>query len=426
MSNNKRTRISRKSKVVVVARKGPNNKKKSNEIGLLGRALRNLGALGGGAVGGLFGAPTAGASTGHGLGAAVSKWLGAGDYEVAKNSIVQRASNNIPMMHKTNQSVIIRHREFIAPINGSTNFAVQGAYTLNPGLPATFPWLAPIAARFQEYEFKGVVFHYVPTSGTFNGSTAALGSVMMQTTYRATDTSPVDKAEMMNEYWACEVVPYDTMAHPIECDPKENPFAVHYVRTAGIASGEPLMYDMAKTFIATQGMADNAVVGDLWVTYEVELKKPLVASPVIASPDYGAYWFAGGTSSSFFAGTPATRQGGLDLGVVFTTGKIITFPPGSGTYTIVVSLQGTNLTHATSLSWAGLTYVNCAAWAFDGFNSTVGTTITGTNPTASRLVISQGFRNLDPALPCSLEFPNATIASGSVTGVSVTITRSVL
>lgn len=425
MSNNKRMRNPRKSKVVIVARKGSNKTKKSNEVGLLGRALRNLGALGGGAVGGLFGAPTAGASTGHGLGAAVSKWLGAGDYEVARNSIVQRASNNIPMMHKTNQSVIIRHREFVAPITGSTAFAVQGAYTLNPGLAATFPWLAPIASRFQEYEFKGVVYHYVPTSGTFNGSTAALGSVMMQTTYRATDTSPTDKAEMMNEYWACEVVPYDTMAHPIECDPKENPFAVHYVRTAGIPSGEPLMYDMAKTFIATQGMADNSVVGDLWVTYEVELKKPLVASPVITAPDYGGYWFSGGTSSSFFSGTPITRVGGQDLGIVFTTAKIITFPPGSGVYNVTVSLIGTSLTNATSLSWAGLTYTNVKTWAYDGFNTTTGTTITGTNPVANRLTITQGFQNLDPNLPCSLEFPTASITTGTILGVSVTITRSV-
>jgi membrane-bound metal-dependent hydrolase YbcI (DUF457 family) len=143
-----------------------------------------------------------GGSAGHGLGAALSKWLGYGDYTVAKNSIVQRSSASIPVMHSANQSVVIRHREFVTSIQGSTAFTVQNQLVLNPGILETFPWLSGIADRFQEYKVLGLVYHYVPTSGTFNGSSAALGSVMFQTTYRATDTAPTSKAEMLNEYWA--------------------------------------------------------------------------------------------------------------------------------------------------------------------------------------------------------------------------------
>ena len=59
---------------------------------------------------------------------------------------------------------------------------------------------------------------------------------------------------MINEYCSNEVVPMETMAHPVECDPKENPFNVQYVRTLAVAPGETqLMYDLGVTHVATSG-----------------------------------------------------------------------------------------------------------------------------------------------------------------------------
>jgi hypothetical protein len=241
----------------------------------------------------------------------VSKWLGSGDYTVKTNSIVSKSSQGIPMMHSTNNSVVIRHKEFISTITGSTAFAVDQVQ-INPGLPGAFPWLSTIASSFQQYKFKGLVYHYIPTSGSAVSSTnPALGAVMMQTSYRSNDTEPASKAELLNEYYASESVPSETFCHPIECSPVENPFSIHYVRTTDLpVTDSPLMYDLGVLFTATQGMpAAGNVVGDLWASYEVELYKPIVASQVTStfpSAYYCVDVITSGVSNLSCFGVPTT------------------------------------------------------------------------------------------------------------------------
>jgi hypothetical protein len=221
-----------------------------------------------------------GSSIGHSAGAGLSKWLGFGDYTVSRNTLVT-PSGQIPAMHKNAQSIRVMHKEFLGTIQGSTTFTVQKELTLNPGLVSTFPWLSKLSSSFLQYEIKGMMFHYVPTSGNFVSSSPALGAVMIQTSYRSNEPAPSSKSEMLNEYWSSESVPSEPFHHAIECDPKENPFQIHYVRGAAPPTGDsPLLYDIGRTFVATEGMAGTSTVGDLWVTYDIELKKPVVASDI--------------------------------------------------------------------------------------------------------------------------------------------------
>lgn len=255
-------------------RRMKSTKRPEDKVTALGKALRSLGGLGGQMLGGALGNATVGGAAGTAIGAQLSRWLGQGDYAISKNSIIKPT---VPEMHRTGQSVLIRHREYICEVIGSPGFTVQRVLPINPGLEETFPWLSGVAAQFQQYKILGMVYHYVPTSGAISSS-QALGSVMLQTTYRATDSAPSSKVEMMNEYWAVEGVPSTDIVHGLECDPKENPFSVHYVRSAGVgATDNLLMYDLGKTFLATQGQATSGVVlGDLWATYEIELIKPVI------------------------------------------------------------------------------------------------------------------------------------------------------
>lgn len=268
--------------------KRKNKKKKSSqnksELTRLGAALRMLGGLGGAAVGGLVGQPGVGQNMGTSLGASVSRWLGSGDYTVSSNSLTKLSPNGtIPAMHSDNQTVVVRHKEYLGPVRGSTAFTVSPGYVLNPGNRSTFPWLCDIASRYSEYRFRGVIFHYVSTSGSVASSTnPAIGTVMMQTSYRASEAAPSSKMEMLNEYWACASAPNTSFCHPIECDPKENPFSIHYVRSSNTPVDSRLMYDMGTVWVATEGMpAHNNIVGDLWVTYEVELRKPVLVSDAV-------------------------------------------------------------------------------------------------------------------------------------------------
>jgi hypothetical protein len=407
----------------------PKTKKKAvkdKEIGRLGQALRTLGSIGGGMAGNLIGQPALGSRTGHALGASVSRWLGSGDYTVSSNSLV--ASGSVPMMHKDQQSVIIRHKEYLGAVTSSTTFNAQYNFVINPGNGQTFPWLSKIASSFQEYRIRGMVFHYVPSSGDAVSSTnPALGTVMFHTSYRSTDNPPTSKIEMLNEYWATENVPSQPFAHPIECDPKENPFNVQYVRSVSLPTTEnQLMYDLGVTTVATQGMQTSGnPVGDIWISYEVELKKPLIYSSVTSRISYFKLIADAATTSDLFAGTQ-TISSYSNMGVtVPSTGKVITIPAGlTGTFTLVLSFYPSAQFSAASLPNSAVSVFNCtettALWSQSASVQRLYSNLTGTGTQSGHVVYATGFTKTDPGL-ATITFPvfTWTLTSGSVTSCLV-------
>ena len=281
------------------------------------------------------------------------------------------------MMHNGGQSVVIRHKEYLGEIKGSTTFAVQHVYDINPGISYTFPWLADVAANFQEYRIKGMVFHYVPTSGSaISGTNPAIGSVMIQTSYRATEAQPASKVEMMNEYWATESAPNEAFCHPIECDPKENPFNVQYVRNGTLPATEnQLMYDLGRTFVATSGQpATGNVVGDLWVSYEIELKKPQVTSTVVSRGSNFNLSVGPTISTTAWFGT-STAQQRLGGNIACTAlNNVLTFPKGTlGLFMIVVKITASGLFTAASLAGAPVIAPADSAAEVPPFPNTYGT-----------------------------------------------------
>jgi len=331
--------------------------RKKSEITELGRALRALGGFGGGLAGGMLGQSALGTTAGTGLGAAISRWLGQGDYIVKSNSLVNSLKPNgtIPSMHKNDQSVVVRHKEFVGELRGNTTFTNAFRYPLNPGVATTFPWLHTVAGQYSEYRIKGMVFHYIPTSGmSVASSNTALGSVMFQTSYRATETPPGSKLEMMNEYWATEGRPCDEICHPIESDPKENPFNVQYVRTSALAPSENiLMYDLGVTTVAVTGQQTaNTVLGDIWCTYEIELKKPrLIGLNTEGTRSVQVNGTVGITNTVPF-GTNATFSSTID-GTTFN-GTVLTFPANlDGEYLLAWTTSGFSSGSGLNITLAG-------------------------------------------------------------------------
>lgn len=311
-------------------------KSQKADITAVGRALRALGGAGGGYLGTMLGSTASGASIGHGLGAQLSRWLGQGDYSVSANTILkQSAAGHVPDMHKNGQSITVRHREFVTEVVGSSVYTVQKRLPINPGISTTFPWLSGIASQYSEYRVKGMVYHFVPTSGTAVGSTStALGSVMLQTSYRANEAAPAGKVELLNEYWSSEAMPCEEFCHPIECDPKENPFNVQYIRTADVPSTDNiLLYDLGTTTVATSGQqAVGTVLGDLWISYEIELRKPKLTD-------------ATGESTFVYKANSTLANGSLfgsALSVANNTYPVV-LTPASSTLTIGAGLSGTHI-----------------------------------------------------------------------------------
>lgn len=418
-----------KNKKILVQMKPAKNKSKQRaqpQVSAVGKALRMLGGVGGSSLGALIGVPGLGGAAGTSLGGALSKWLGAGDYTVSENSVVQKslkASSSIPMMHNDDQSIVVRHREYLGEVRSKGAFTVRQSYELNPGNQQTFPWLSGIAIRFQEYRIRGLVFHYIPSSGNAVSSTnAALGTVMLQTSYRATDAAPVSKVEMLNEYCSNEAVPSEPFAHPIECNPKENPFNVMYVRSGTVPTTDSkLMYDLGITHLAVSGQqADDNVMGDLWVSYEIELKKPLVSSNVTGAAKTANIQYVAGTitTTDFFNGSSSS---GGNLGIT-VSGKTVTFPKGAvGTYLIALRLSGAGTFSATTFT-NNQTYTDCTQAYYCRSVAYAGTNVTGTGVGA--MFILSACTISDPAVSATFTF-GTSAWTGTATTSELTVTQMV-
>jgi hypothetical protein len=417
-----------KRKSIRVQRRGNKNptKKVEKEISILGKAFRGLGQLGGSALGNFIGQSEAGGHAGKSLGASISKWLGSGDYTVTKNSLVnQVSSGSIPMMHNTGQSITVRHREYIAdvktgPVTGAFN--IGNSFVLNPGLEQSFPWLCTIAQQYQEYSWKGIVFHYVSTSGSSVGSTTtSLGSVMLHTDYRVTAPQPISKVELLNEYFASDAKPSENFVHPIECDPKENPYNVQYVRTGAVPAGEdPKTYDLGVVTVATAGgQAANVTVGELWVTYEIELKKPQVSGALgYSTPSYFGL-FNTGISGTATLGT--NRVSFVDnIGISIDPDGTITFPKGTvGGYALCWWFDQPGAAKTVNTFTTAVTNCNIVAPWFSSPNEAYikysNVVIDGGGPTVTALV-----KITDPNLNATVRLTNIAISTPTTVNLMIT------
>lgn len=214
----------------------------------------------------------------------------------------------------TSTGVRIRHREFLADIASSVEFAWDD-FHINPGLHKTFPWLSAIANRFESYVFHDLRFVYEPAV-----STSAGGSVMMAIDYDASDPGPETKPTLMAYKDAVRSAPWaQCVFHADRSDLHKA--KTSYVRGGSVASGDIKTYDVGNLFIATQGQDAtwNNTVGELYVEYDVELLTPQM-NDYSSSLDLVNYTGTGVTSDKFFGSkadlVPASN--GIQSNIPFT------------------------------------------------------------------------------------------------------------
>lgn len=268
-----------------------------------------------------------------------------------------------------------------------------------------------------------MVFHYVPSSGTaVSGTNSSLGTVMMQTSYRSTDLPPSSKVEILNEYWSTESVPSESFAHPIECNPAENPFNVQYIRTTGLPATEnQLMYDLGTTHLAVSGQqANDTVLGDLWISYEIELKKPVVASNV--SPR--SYLCQGLSTVATFAnlfGNMDFASGNLDI---VGSANTMTFPVGiTGQFYLTTNIAAdtpyfTNPVDTSTYltSWSNCTVVDLTTTGLNKFVTQ--TAVSGTLRAINNVVC---IRIEDSSVQASVVYPTWSAAAGVIARVHLLV-----
>jgi len=182
----------------------------------------------------------------------------------------RRRKTAAPKAVMKNGSLIVSHREYLSEVNGTAAFSLVSR-PINPGLPSTFPWLAPIAARYETYRFRSLKFCFETEAPT---STA--GAVMQAVDFDAADLAPPSKVVLMSYTDACRSAPWDDSTFST---PQHVMNVERYIRVGSLAANlDVKTYDVGNHFIATQGLAAPAVVGELYVEYVVELFTPQIQS----------------------------------------------------------------------------------------------------------------------------------------------------
>lgn len=333
---------------------------------------KGLFSTGGGILGGVVGGAP-GAALGAKIGEVLSNLTGFGDYEIEGNTLMGLTP---PEMKNSVGGYIVRHREFVTDIAPSTTFSNQ-SFRINPGISSSFPWLAQLAGSFEEYKLRGMVYEFksmASDSILSSGASTALGSVIMATQYNSLSAAFPNKKEMENYHFANSAKPSQSFMHPIECKQSLTAIDHLYVRdspsTTNLA-GDLRLYDAGNFQIATVGMQNaTGVIGELWVTYEIEFLKPrcrqfsledhysldTVTNAAPFGTTTGAHTFSG-------YGTNGIYQLNNIGGIINGAGTAYSFPNSisSGKFMIVYVVNGSS----AAVTLPTITYVNCST--YNGF-----------------------------------------------------------
>jgi hypothetical protein len=211
----------------------------------------------------------------------VGRALGMGAYTVANDIVDGGAGQDIPTFSSGPTSVVISHKEYITDIFGPENAGQfqNTPYSINPGLERTFPWLSQVAANYEEYTLHQCIFTFRSTVTDFVATNGQVGTVIMASQYNPTDAPFSSKQDAMEYDMAMSGKVSGNMLHGVECDPAQLSGAPgKYVRAGPVRSDDDLkQYDHANLNVCISNIPQqfaNQALGELWVSYTVELRKP--------------------------------------------------------------------------------------------------------------------------------------------------------
>ena len=191
-------------------------------------------------------------------------------------------------------ALTVQHTEYIKDIYGiefsgdplvpTTNMS-SDIVVINPGKAESFPWLSQIAANYEEYEIKQLMYCYKSkVSDNLTSSDGQVGSIIMFTEYNANDAMKKTKQQLLQAYGTTNaLINTSDVLHGVECDISKLKGDGHkYVRTENLSTSiDKSDYDWAKLQVAvvdTPAQLSNQVVGELYVSYTVVLRKPRLFS----------------------------------------------------------------------------------------------------------------------------------------------------
>jgi hypothetical protein len=218
---------------------------------------------------------------------------GMGIAEGAAASYATRVQSVEPIISRSAKSYRVKHRELVlSAVAGSVAFTVQNVLSLNPGVAATFPWLAPQANQWEQYRVHRLCAEWVPIAPT-----STQGDMILSPDYDASDPTPTTEVQasdnfgsVANSCWrntTCELDPSAMMG----LGPRK------YVRSTAIA-GDIKTFDVGKLFVCSVNETGTTAVGKLYLDYDIEFFVPQNSpSTSTTSQQTSLYTISGGAQA---------------------------------------------------------------------------------------------------------------------------------
>jgi len=168
---------------------------------------------------------------------------------------------------KASGTPILRRSECIGDVYGSTGFATK-SYSINPGLADSFPWLSIMAKDWQQYRFSRLIVRFVTRV-----SANTKGSVILSPEYNVNDGPPLTENEARNTQDSVEGNCWAEISVSLDCKAMFAFGLRKQIRTSNIGA-DLSTYDAVLLTVATIGLPDNSVIGQLWLDYDVEFFVP--------------------------------------------------------------------------------------------------------------------------------------------------------
>jgi len=162
---------------------------------------------------------------------------------------------------------------------------------------------------------------------------------MLAVDFDAADTAPATKLEMMSFHNAVRSAAWEECCYRADSQDLRKFGVQRYIRRAAVTGSDIKTYDVGNVIVATSGMSGASAVGELYLSYDVELITPQLDLVGRVAAQSAKISPSSSTPSAFFGGT-VTITGSLG---VSASGSTITFTD-VGDHLVYFNLVGTVFT----------------------------------------------------------------------------------
>jgi len=196
----------------------------------------------------------------------------------------------------TEDGILVSKREMVMNVLGSVPFSsTQFLVTPSPqNVTKTFaPWISQQALLWTKYTALGIVVEFESLCADFSND-VALGSVMMNTQYDASQPELISSQLILNNQFTTSAKISEDFVHPIECAGMMD----KYVYTdADLSTGaDERQQNIGRFQISVEGVPsvlDGQIIGRMWVTSRYYFKYSVLTS---AELSFGAPFYMATTN----------------------------------------------------------------------------------------------------------------------------------